>query len=80
MNPLTMNIQYVVEDGPTVTVIGVDHATGDQVAVVVDLKPRERILQALKSKGGNETPTFAAEGLTMALEFALAEPEMAEAG
>ncbi len=80
MTPLTMNIQYVVEDGPTVTVIGIDHATGDQVAVTVDLKPRMRILQALKSKDGNELPTFAAEGLTMALKFALAEPELAEAG
>ncbi len=80
MTPLTLNILYVVEDGPTVTVIGIDHTTGDQVAVTVDLKPRQRILDALKASGANEPPTFAADGLTMALEFGFADPGLAEAG
>ncbi len=71
MPPLTMNILYVVEDGPTVTVIGTDHATGDQVAVTVGV---------FQGQGGGEyvrlslTETFAVDRTAGATEVKPAAP------
>jgi len=68
MIPLAIDVTLVVDNGPTVTLIGTDQNTGANAAIRIDLRPYEAILKELRRTGLSKA-AYAASGLTVSLEF-----------
>lgn len=73
MSPLTLEIEFVVDHGPVVTLVGIDKTTGKQAAVHMDLRPRDSLWKPIRTSSDPLPTTFAAQGLIAAVDFCLVD-------
>jgi hypothetical protein len=65
MTPLNLDLLYLIESGPKVTLVGKDPTTGDHMAIQVDLRPCAAFWASLEAAA--DDTTYAADGVRLSL-------------